>query len=153
MSLCTLVISSIRSIVAHSKISYIYSVCSVVFRLLFSYHFRVMKVAKKFDGKMNFAVAAKEDFGNQLEEMGINENSEDLNVVIWDAAGHKYRLDPATTFSMEVLEKFVQEFLDKKLEPYLKSEDIPADNSGPVKVRAGYNLPKNITSIFSDANF
>ena len=36
--------------------------------------------------------------------------------------------------SVENLEKFVNDFLDGKIKPYLKSEPIPEDNSGPVKV-------------------
>lgn len=35
---------------------------------------------------------------------------------------------------MDNLEKFVRDFLDDKVEPYLKSETVPEDNDGPVKV-------------------
>ena len=38
-------------------------------------------------------------------------------------------------FSMDNLEKFINDFLDDKLEPYLKSEPVPASNDEPVKVR------------------
>jgi len=107
---------------------------------------RVMKVAKKFVGKMTFAVASKQDFAGQLQEMDISVDSEDLNVVIFNEKGQKFRMDPKTTFSMEVLEKFVQDYLDGKLEPYLKSEDVPADNSGPVKVV----VAKNFDEIVND---
>lgn len=37
---------------------------------------------------------------------------------------------------MDNLEKFVNDFLDGKLEPYLKSEPVPASNDEPVKVRS-----------------
>ena len=93
-----------------------------------------MKVAKKFEGKLTFAVASKEDFSGELGEMGIESSSEDVNVVIWSEKGQKFRMDPSITFSMEALEKFAQDYLDGKIEPYLKSEEPPADNSGPVKV-------------------
>ncbi|XP_063715740.1 protein disulfide-isomerase A3-like [Symsagittifera roscoffensis] len=98
------------------------------------YRNRVMKVAKKFEGKLTFAVASKEDFSGELGEMGIESSSEDVNVVIWSEKGQKFRMDPSITFSMEALEKFAQDYLDGKIEPYLKSEEPPADNSGPVKV-------------------
>jgi len=98
------------------------------------YRNRVMKVAKKFEGKLNFAVGAKEDFAGKLGEMGIETSSEDVNVVIWSEKGEKFRMDPETTFNMDALEKFAQDYLDGKLEPYLKSEEPPADNSAPVKV-------------------
>ena len=98
-----------------------------------------MKVAKKFESKMTFAVASKEDFGGELSEMGIETGSEDVNVVVWSEKGQKFRMDPATTFSMDALEKFVQEYLDEKLEPYMKSEEPPEDNSAPVKVKLAIN--------------
>lgn len=36
---------------------------------------------------------------------------------------------------MDTFEKFVRDFLDDKIEPYLKSEAVPEDNDGPVKVQ------------------
>lgn len=38
-------------------------------------------------------------------------------------------------FRMDTLEAFVNDFLDGKLKPYLKSEPIPESNDEPVKVR------------------
>ncbi len=95
--------------------------------------FSVLKVAKKFE-KVTFAIAAKDDFSGQLSDLGIDTSSEDLNVVIWDDKGQKFRMDTSKAFSVDVLEGFVKEYLDGKVEPYLKSEDVPSDNSGPVKV-------------------
>ena len=37
--------------------------------------------------------------------------------------------------SMDNLEKFINDFLDGKIEPYLKSEPIPEDNDEYVKVK------------------
>lgn len=49
--------------------------------------------------------------------------------------------------SIEAFEKFVQELLDDKLEPYLKSEPIP-DNNEPVKVA----VAKNFQEVVIDNN-
>ena len=35
---------------------------------------------------------------------------------------------------MDSLKAFVQKYLDGELEVYVKSEPVPKDNSGPVKV-------------------
>ena len=40
----------------------------------------------------------------------------------------------AVFLSMDTLEKFVKDMEAGNLEAYLKSEDVPADNSAPVKV-------------------
>lgn len=39
-------------------------------------------------------------------------------------------------FSPDNLKKFVDDLLADKLEPYFKSEPLPENNDGPVKVRA-----------------
>lgn len=36
---------------------------------------------------------------------------------------------------MDALEKFIENLLAEKLEPYLKSEAVPASNDDPVKVK------------------
>lgn len=43
-------------------------------------------------------------------------------------------------FSVENLEKFVRDFQDGKLEPYIKSEAVPEDNTAPVKVAVAKNF-------------
>ena len=39
------------------------------------------------------------------------------------------------TCSVDNLRNFAQQFVNGELEPYIKSEPIPEDNDGPVKVR------------------
>lgn len=41
---------------------------------------------------------------------------------------------------VENLEKFIKDFQGGKLEPYIKSEAIPEDNSSPVKVAVAKNF-------------
>lgn len=38
------------------------------------------------------------------------------------------------------------DFAEGKLSPYLKSEDVPADNSGPVKVAVAKNFAEVVTN-------
>jgi len=52
----------------------------------------------------------------------------------------KYKMDG--TFSEKNVKKFVEEYFDGDLEKYVKSEDIPADNSGPVKTVVGRTFEK-----------
>ncbi len=49
--------------------------------------------------------------------------------------------------SMDTLEKFARDFLGGKLEPYMKSEAVPEDNDGPVKVRGTGVMIPNRTRI------
>lgn len=43
-------------------------------------------------------------------------------------------------YRVEALDQFVQDVLDKNLEPYLKSESIPESNDEPVIVAVGKNF-------------
>jgi protein disulfide isomerase family A protein 3 len=49
-------------------------------------------------------------------------------------------------FSVEVFEQFVKDVQGGKLEPYLKSEPIPEDNSGPVTVAVAKNFDEVVTN-------
>lgn len=40
----------------------------------------------------------------------------------------------------------MQDLAEGKLSPYLKSEDVPADNSGPVKVAVAKNFDEVVTN-------
>lgn len=48
----------------------------------------------------------------------------------------------------KALERFLQDYFDGKLKRYLKSEPIPENNDGPVKVRQGFLFPMTFCLIF-----
>ncbi|XP_074651365.1 protein disulfide-isomerase A3-like [Tubulanus polymorphus] len=102
---------------------------------------RVMKVGKKFAGKnVNFAISNPSDFFSEISEFGATapEKGQPPIVLAKGAKGEKYKMEDE--FSMDNLEKFVQNLLDGKLEPYLKSEPVPEDNDAPVKVVVAKNF-------------
>lgn len=49
-------------------------------------------------------------------------------------------------FRSENLEKFLKDLKGNRLEPFLKSEPIPDDNSGPVKVAVAKNFDELVTN-------
>jgi hypothetical protein len=46
----------------------------------------------------------------------------------------KFTIISFSSYSVDNLRAFVQQYLDGELEIYVKSEPIPEDNTGPVKV-------------------
>ena len=42
--------------------------------------------------------------------------------------------------SVDTFREFLQQYFAGKLEPFIKSEDVPAENDGPVKVFTGIGL-------------
>ncbi|XP_024912210.1 protein disulfide-isomerase A3 [Cynoglossus semilaevis] len=111
---------------------------------------RVMKVAKSFldQGKMlNFAVANKMSFSHDVSEFGFDATTGELPVVaIRTAKGDKYAMTEEFTRDGKALERFLQDYFDGNLKRYLKSEPIPENNDGPVKVL----VAENFDSIVND---
>ncbi|XP_012697964.1 protein disulfide-isomerase A3 [Clupea harengus] len=111
---------------------------------------RVMKVAKGFldQGKtLNFAVANKNSFSQDLSEMGMDGSAGELPVVgIRTAKGDKYIMQEEFSRDGKALERFLQDYFDGNLKRYLKSEPIPENNDGPVKVL----VAENFDSIVND---
>ncbi|PNF35559.1 Protein disulfide-isomerase A3 [Cryptotermes secundus] len=105
---------------------------------------RILKVAKNYADSTKFAVSAKDDFQHELNEYGYDYVKGDKPVVFArDAKNQKYVMKDE--FSVEVFEQFVKDVVGGKLEPYLKSEPIPEDNSGPVTVAVAKNFDEVVT--------
>ncbi|XP_076877596.1 protein disulfide-isomerase A3 [Brachyhypopomus gauderio] len=111
---------------------------------------RVMKVAKGFldqGKKLSFAVANKNSFSHDVSELGLDAGSGELPVVgIRTNKGDKYVMQEEFSRDGKALERFLQDYFDGKLKRYLKSEPIPENNDGPVKVL----VAENFDSIVND---
>ncbi|XP_013115883.1 protein disulfide-isomerase A3 [Stomoxys calcitrans] len=103
---------------------------------------RVLKVAKEFAGKLNFAISAKDDFQHELNEYGYDFVGEKPVILARDAKNLKYALKEE--FSVENLRDFAEKLLEGELEPYIKSEPVPEDNSAPVKVAVAKNFEEEV---------
>ncbi|XP_029430696.1 protein disulfide-isomerase A3 [Rhinatrema bivittatum] len=105
---------------------------------------RVMMVAKKFidaGQKLNFAVTSRKTFGHELSDFGLDGNTGELPVVaIRTTNGEKFVMQEEFSRDGKALERFVQSYFDKELKRYLKSEPIPENNDGPVKVIVAENF-------------
>lgn len=99
---------------------------------------RILKVAKEFAGKLNFAVSSKDDFQHELNEYGYDYTGDKPVILARGAKGEKYILKDE--FSVESLQKFATDLLAGNLEPYIKSEPVPEKNDAPVKVAVAKNF-------------
>ncbi|XP_053688162.1 protein disulfide-isomerase A3 [Sabethes cyaneus] len=99
---------------------------------------RVLKVAKEFVGRVNFAVSAKDDFQHELNEYGYDYVGDQPLALARDAKNQKFVMKDA--FSVPNLQAFATDLLEGKLEPYVKSEPVPENNDAPVKVAVGKNF-------------
>ncbi|XP_038653706.1 protein disulfide-isomerase A4 [Scyliorhinus canicula] len=96
---------------------------------------KVLEVAKDFP-EYTFAIADEEDYASELSSLGLADSGEEVNVAILDVAGKKYAMEPEE-FDSDILREFVMAFKKGKLKPIVKSQPVPKNNKGPVKVVVG----------------
>uniref|UniRef100_A0A3Q3FQF1 Protein disulfide-isomerase A4 n=1 Tax=Labrus bergylta TaxID=56723 RepID=A0A3Q3FQF1_9LABR len=99
---------------------------------------KVLAVAKDFP-EYTFVIADEEDYAEELKGLGLSESGEEVNVGIQGEGGKKYAMEPEE-FDSEVLRDFVMAFKKGKLKPIIKSQPVPKNNKGPVKVVVGKNF-------------
>ncbi|KAF7247940.1 Protein disulfide-isomerase A4 [Varanus komodoensis] len=107
---------------------------------------KVLEVAKDFP-EYTFAIADEDDYSSEIKDLGLIDSGEDVNAAIFDEGGKKYAMEPEE-FDSDVLRKFVLLFKKGKLKPIVKSQPVPKNNKGPVKIVVG----KTFESIVMDPN-
>ncbi|CRK99496.1 CLUMA_CG012815, isoform A [Clunio marinus] len=105
---------------------------------------RVLKVAKEWEGKVNFAISAKDDFQHELNEYGYDYVGDKPLILARDSRNQKFIMKEE--FSVENLQAFVNDLDEGNLEPYIKSEAIPESNDGPVTVAVAKNFEEVVTN-------
>ncbi|KAM9313047.1 protein disulfide-isomerase A3 [Gastrophryne carolinensis] len=115
---------------------------------------RVMKVAKQFldAGKnLNFAIANRKSFGHEVAEFGLDASAGDVPVVgIRTAKGEKYVMQEEFSRDGKALERFLQDYFAGNLKRYMKSEPVPENNDGPVKVLVAENFDEIVNDESKD---
>ena len=105
---------------------------------------RIIKVAKDFPS-LNFAISSKDDFQHELNDFGIDFVKGDKPVVLAkNAKNQKFAMKEE--FTVDAFEAFLKDLESGALEPYLKSEPIPDDNTGNVKVAVARNFDEVVTN-------
>lgn len=100
---------------------------------------RIIKAGKDYP-EFTFAIASNSEFQNELNEFGIDYIKGDRPIILArDAKNRKFSLKE---FTMDLFEEFLTDLKDDELVPYLKSEDIPTDNNGPVTVAVANSFDK-----------
>ncbi|XP_028918956.1 protein disulfide-isomerase A4 isoform X2 [Ornithorhynchus anatinus] len=105
---------------------------------------KVLEVARDFP-EYTFAIADEEDYSSEVKDLGLSDSGEDVNAAILAEGGKKYAMEPEE-FDADVLREFVRAFKKGKLKAVIKSQPVPKNNKGPVKIVVG----KTFDSIVMD---
>jgi len=108
---------------------------------------RILKAVQDYSGKLTFTISNKEQFAAEMDEFGLKAGDKP-GIAIRNEKNQKFRMEDE--FTPENLGKFLKDYFAGKLEPHFKSEDIPADNTGPVKVAVAKNFDELVTKTDKD---
>ena len=92
----------------------------------------VKPVAAKYKGKVNFVWIDAIQFGDHAKSLNLHEAKWPSFVVQDLSKQLKYPYDQSAELASDAIEELVEKFLDGKLEPSLKSQPIPAEQTEPV---------------------
>lgn len=71
---------------------------------------KIAKIAKDFDN-ITFAIADEENFKNMLEEFGLGDSPEEINIGCHSMDGKRYPMEPMEEFDSEEIQEFLQKFM------------------------------------------
>ncbi|KAH8704722.1 thioredoxin-like domain-containing protein [Talaromyces proteolyticus] len=91
-------------------------------------------VAEKHRGKINFATIDAKAFGAHAGNLNLDPATFPAFAIQDTEKNLKFPFDQSKEFNVEDISKFVQDVVDGKVEPSIKSEPIPETQEGPVTV-------------------
>ncbi|EFA76633.1 protein disulfide isomerase [Heterostelium album PN500] len=97
----------------------------------------VTKIAAAHKGKIVFCSVNNVKYPQQAKYLGLSGSKVPALAIEISAKGQKFLFPEDSEWSQTAVSEFVQQYLDNKLVPFMKSEPIPADNSQSVKVIVG----------------
>ena len=104
----------------------------------------VKPLAEKFKGKINFATIDAKAFGAHAGNLNLEVGKWPAFAIQETVKNEKFPLDQNKEITAVEVSKFVQEFIDGKVEPSIKSEPIPEKQEGPVTVVVAHNYKEVI---------
>jgi protein disulfide isomerase family A protein 3 len=105
---------------------------------------RILKVAQDYKRKVHFAFSNREDMSHEVTECGLEGDASKPVVCGFGPSGEKYPMKEA--FSVDALKEFADDIQAGNIEQFMKSEDVPEPNDGPVKVLVAKNFKEIIDS-------
>jgi protein disulfide-isomerase A1 len=96
-------------------------------------------IAEKHRGKISFATIDAKAFGAHAGNLNLKADKFPAFAIQDTVNNKKFPYDQEAVISLETIEKFVQDFVDGKVEPSIKSEPIPEKQEGPVQIVVATN--------------
>jgi len=111
-----------------------------------SYIEKIRSVAQETKGKMNWVWIDWNKFAKHSEKLGLSGNVVPSLAIEEMDIGLHYAFDETAEITSASVQSWITKYLQKQLEPTIKSEPIPENNDAPVKVL----VAKNFDQIVND---
>lgn len=97
-------------------------------------------IAEKHKGAINIATIDAQLFGPHAANLNLDpEKFPSFAIQNAEGKNAKYPYDQSKEFNVKDIGQFIQDVLDGKVEPSIKSEPIPETQEGPVTVVVGHS--------------
>jgi len=93
----------------------------------------VRPLARRHKGEMNWVYIDWQKFAKMTGRLGLSGNTVPALAIENLVDGRHYAFDESAEITIDTVTAWTEKFLSGTLEPTIKSEEIPEDNSGPVK--------------------
>jgi protein disulfide-isomerase A1 len=94
----------------------------------------VRSVAEKYKGKINFATIDAKAFGAHAGNLNLKTDKFPAFAIQDTVKNTKFPYDQEKEITLDAISQFVDDFSSGKIEPSIKSEEIPEVQEGPVTV-------------------
>jgi len=109
---------------------------------------KIHDIAESTRGQLSWVWIDGDKFMRHGQNLGLTGNKLPAFVIEELSTGLHYVYDESQPIETAELKDYVTKYLAKEIEPFVKSEEIPVSNDGPVKILVG----KNFDEIVKDAN-
>ena len=100
----------------------------------------VEPLAKKFKDRIQFGIVDVKIFDSLADDLHLKLDEWPAFAIREPVRNQRFPLNQRQQLSKHELDSFVQDFLDGKLMPTIKSEPVPETQEGPVTVVVGYSF-------------
>lgn len=106
-------------------------------------------IALKQKGKVNFVFMDASRYGSHASMVGLKESFPAFAIQHFED-GTKYPFDQTKEMSSENMDRFVQDYVEGKLETTVRSAEPPVENNGPVKVVVAKEFSNIVLDVSKD---
>lgn len=110
----------------------------------------IVPIARETRGKLNWVYIDWVKYSKHAERLGLSGNTVPAVAIEKLTDGTHYAFDEKAEISTATIQEWTNKFVNGELAPTIKSEEVPAENNGPVKVVVAKNFDEIVMDSTKD---